>query len=192
MSSGTRAACVVTAAVLLLLSADGVRAQGAPVSGDPLEVAIDPSAPLDPMPDIDLDWPDLDAPEPADPEAEPIDPAAVPEAQAATTSDSVAELRYSLSVEGLDDVPQGDAIRALFAANSALDKNDDDPANAAQLDRQRRRAVQVGSLRFEASAQLPAGVAVAAVLEHPGEQLVGGLLGAEIELRVLGGREHQA
>ena len=145
MYSGLRGACVVsaTAAVLILLSATSARAQSAPLPGtttpespaDPLDVAIDPSAPLDPMPEIDLQWPDLNAPEPPDPEAEPVDSAAAAEAQAATTSDSAAELRYSVTVEGLDDLPQEDAIRALFAANSTLDENDDDPANAAQLDR---------------------------------------------------------
>ena len=138
MSSGLRAPRVVsaTAAVLILLST-GARAQdaGAAVPGDPLNVAIDPNAPLDPMPDIDLQWPDLDAPEPVDPEAQPIDPTAAVEAEAATTSDSVAELRYSLEIEGLDDLPGADAIRTLFAANSALDKGDGDPANAAQLGR---------------------------------------------------------
>ena len=145
MNSGPRGACVVsaTAAVLILLSATGARAQNAPGPGtatpapraDPLDVAIDPTAPLDPMPEIDLQWPDLDAPEPPDPEAQPVDPTAAQDAQPATTSDSAAELRYSVAVEGLDDLPQEDAIRTLFATNSTLDENDDDPANAAQLDR---------------------------------------------------------
>jgi translocation and assembly module TamA len=38
-------------------------------------------------------------------------------------------------VEGLDGLPREAEIRSLFAANSALDERDDDPANAAQLDR---------------------------------------------------------
>ena len=151
MISGQRGRRVVcaTAAVLILSSTGVARAQvapggGAPVPGaapapgpaaDPLDVAIDPTAPLDPMPDIGLDWPDLDAPEPPDPEALPVDPDAVAEAEAATTSDSVAELRYSVAVEGLDGLPQEAALRSQFAANSTLDENDDDPANAAQLDR---------------------------------------------------------
>jgi translocation and assembly module TamA len=149
MSSGTRGrrALYATALVLIFSHAPGAYAQtpaapgavpSAPLavpSADPLDVAIDPAAPLDPMPSIDLDWPDMDAPEPPDPEAQPIDPAAPQVAEAATTDDSAAELRYSVVVEGLDDLPREAEIRSLFAANSALDKNDDDPANAAQLDR---------------------------------------------------------
>lgn len=144
-----------TAAVLMTCSATGAWAQTAapaPVSmpapvptpvplppssptPDPLDLGIDPNAPLDPMPDIGLEWPDMNAPEAADPEVLPLSPAAQATAPPATTSDSVAELRYGVSVEGLDDLDRALDIRTAFAANSALDKGDGDPANAAQLDR---------------------------------------------------------
>ena len=146
MSSGLRGRQVVctAAAVLIFSHASGAFAQpvipppvaaptSTPAPADPL--AIDPNAPLDPMPSIDLEWPNMDAPEPPDPEAQPIDPAAAKTAPAATTSDTTAELRYSLTLEGVDDIPRAAEIKALFAANSALDKKDGDPANAAQLDR---------------------------------------------------------
>ena len=144
MSSGPRgrSALYATALVLIFSHAPQAFAQPAPVPPaaavpplDPLDVGIDPAAPLDPMPSIDLEWPDMDAPEPPDPEAEPIDPDAPQAAEAATTDDSAAELRYSVVLEGIENLPREAEIRSLFAANSALDENDDDPANAAQLDR---------------------------------------------------------
>ena len=63
--------------------------------------------------------------------------------------------------------------------------------DATQVGGQRRGAVEVGALGLEAGGELGAGVLVAAVLEHPRQQLVGGLLGPEIELGILGLRQHQ-
>ena len=157
MSSGPRGRRVVsaTAAVLILSPAFFVggracaRTQDAPAatiaqnSATAEPPTVDPTAPLDPMPDIGLDWPNLDVPEPADPEASPVDAKAVAQAQAATTSDSVTELRYSVTVEGLDDLPDATVLRTMFAANSALDKGDDDPANAAQLDRRAKGDAEI-------------------------------------------------
>ena len=148
MSSGPRGRRAAFAAMAALMFSSAAGAQTAPppapgavpippapAAGDPLAVAINPNAPLDPMSDIALDWPDMNAPEPPDPEAQPVDPAAEQVADSATTNDSAAELRYSVAVEGLDELPAAEAVRTLFAANSSLDKGDDDPANAAQLDR---------------------------------------------------------
>ncbi len=52
--------------------------------------------------------------------------------------------------------------------------------DAAQARRQRRRAVEVAARRLEALASVVRGVAVAAVLEHPREQLLDRLLGPEL------------
>ena len=55
-------------------------------------------------------------------------------------------------------------------------------ADPAQTGRQRRGAVVVVAALFEHAAEVGGGVAVAPVLEHPREQLVGGLLGREVGL----------
>ncbi len=159
MNSGPRGRRVVSATTAVLIlspaffayaaraqeQAAPTTVQAAPVVDPPATdpMAIDPTAPLDPMSDLGLEWPDLDVPEPADPEALPVDPDAVTEAEAATTSDSAAELRYSVAVEGLDDLPEAAELARMFAANSALDKGDDDPANAAQLDRRAKGDAEI-------------------------------------------------
>ena len=49
----------------LALGASPLAAQQALPPPDPTE--LDPSAPLNPMTDLDVEWPDLDAPDPAPP-----------------------------------------------------------------------------------------------------------------------------
>ena len=62
----------------------------------------------------------------------------------------------------------------------------------AQVRRQRRRAVAEALLGLEALAQVARRAAVARVLEHPGQQLVGRLGGREVErLVLLLARQHQ-
>ena len=57
--------------------------------------------------------------------------------------------------------------------------------DAAKLGRQRGRAVDEAMVGVEETAEVRGRVAVAAVLEHPREQLVGRLLGAELDLLVV-------
>ncbi|HEX8387991.1 MAG TPA: outer membrane protein assembly factor, partial [Sphingomonas sp.] len=107
-----------TAASLLL--AFPSRAQTVPPS-DTGELS--PDAPLDPMPDIGVDWPTLDA----EPAAE----------QAAAPTDAAAETAYAFRLDGLD-AAASPLLRQRFAEASTLDANDGEPANAAQLDRRAR------------------------------------------------------
>ena len=60
-----------------------------------------------------------------------------------------------------------------------------------QFRRQRRRAIEVAALGLEAVGQNLRGVAVAAVLEHPRDQLLDRLFRAEIVQALLGARQHQ-
>ena len=61
----------------------------------------------------------------------------------------------------------------------------------AQLGGQRRRAVEVAAAVGEQLGEVGGGVAVAAVLEHPREQLIRRLLGAELDQLLLRGRQQQ-
>ncbi|MDY0960421.1 autotransporter assembly complex family protein [Sphingomonas sp. CFBP8993] len=85
---------------------------------------LDPTAPLAPLPEIGVAWPDL--------ATAPGDPAGV----MAGRVDAAAERRYRWRVEGIDGA--GALVRQRFDQLSSLDANDDEPANAAQLDRRAR------------------------------------------------------
>jgi len=99
---------------------------------------LDPSAPLDPMPDLEVEWPDLNAPD------QPVTAEPAPEAAAenqpeppALSDDATAELRYTVSLEGIEQVATAELISS-FESQSALHKGRKDPANAAQVDRRSR------------------------------------------------------
>ncbi|MBW4331696.1 autotransporter assembly complex protein TamA [Stakelama sp. CBK3Z-3] len=82
--------------------------------------SLDPTSPLDAMPDLGVEWPDLsqEAPEPV----------------ATGPRMTGAETRYSYRIDGLDDV-EADRIRERFESLSALAQHHGDPASPAQLDR---------------------------------------------------------
>ncbi|NUT01413.1 MAG: BamA/TamA family outer membrane protein [Sphingomonas sp.] len=93
---------------------------------------LDPTAPLDPMPDLGVEWPEMKIPEPAVPE------------QGAETSPipqpiDAAELRkYTLLLEGIQGVDDEPALVKAFDAQSALREGRGDAVNAAQIDRRSR------------------------------------------------------
>ncbi len=99
-----------------------------PLDLPPLDLPpLDPSAPLDPLPGLGVDWPDM--------EQGSDDPIAdLPDTGIA---DSAAERRYTVRIEGLDPETEA-ALREPFGSLSTLAKNRDDPANAAQIDRRAR------------------------------------------------------
>src|SRR3954471_18538101 len=94
----------------------------------PQPAVPDPSAPLDPMPDIGVPWPDLQQPD----AGKPIAPA--PEAGIA---DAVSERRYTVEISGLDPATE-EAIRPQFNELSTLEQKRKESANAAQIDRRAR------------------------------------------------------
>ncbi|SNS42538.1 autotransporter secretion outer membrane protein TamA [Sphingomonas laterariae] len=162
----TRSLALATA---LLVCANPVLAQ---VAADatmppPPDGGLDPTSPMQELPDLGIAWPDLDAPDdvPADaeesaepapmdgvpPAVSPIAPGAPlvqtaepaaptpPTAPPATPIDASAERRYHVSVSGLDGlVVAKEKIRAQFDSLSALEAGDDKDANVAQIDRRAR------------------------------------------------------
>ena len=107
----------------LTLTAPALAQQSAPDSAE-----LDPSAPLDPMPGLGVEWPDLDA-RTGDEGRE--------QAQPDPISDSVAR-RYSLVVRGLEDVGDQESILKEFEAQSALHAGRKETANPAQIERRSR------------------------------------------------------
>src|SRR5215213_3220012 len=99
-----------------------------PPPADPLDQApLDPSAPLDPLPDLGVDWPDME--QGADD--------SIAQAPDAGIADAAAERRYEVRFEGLDGDTEA-ALRPQFEPLSTLEQNRKEPANAAQIDRRAR------------------------------------------------------
>ena len=135
-AKGRGRACLLAAAACGLVLAAPSRAQPAPT--DPAE--LDPNAPLDPMPDLGVEWPDMDKPDPV-PEPEPAqagDAAAAEEAADQAIEDSAAARRYTYRIDGMEAVADSARLLERFKKQSALAKDDKDPANAAQIDRRAR------------------------------------------------------
>ena len=124
----------------LALGAAPLCAQVTQQPSDPTE--LDPSAPLDPLPDLGVDWPDMNAPDPAPPpEVEGVaaeDAAEATEQDAERVEDAAAARSYRWSISGIDDLAESEAIRAGFEKQSALEKDRKDESNAAQVDRRAR------------------------------------------------------
>ncbi len=133
---GRGRACLLAAAACgLALSAPTRAQQPAP---DPTE--LDPSAPLDPMPGLGVEWPDMDAPDPV-PEPEPgetADASADEDTAGEAIEDATAARDYDWRITGLAPVADAEAVLDRFREQSALEKEDDEPANAAQIDRRAR------------------------------------------------------
>ncbi|HKX91643.1 MAG TPA: BamA/TamA family outer membrane protein [Sphingomicrobium sp.] len=137
--------------------------------GDPAE--LDPSAPLDPMPDLGVEWPDLNA-------QDPLAPAQVETAP--PSADLIGgDRRYAVRIDGLAEIGDTERLLATFREQSALEA-DRKPANAAQITRRSRADAELleellrsqGYYDAEVEARTePAGELVQVVLEaDPGSQ----------------------
>lgn len=127
----------------LALGAAALRAQVVPPV-DPAE--LEPSAPLDPMPELDVDWPDMNIPDPAPPpEEQGIAPAVAAEATetAAQDVEDNAARRATWSLSGLDAIDEAAAVAAEFEKRSVLQAERKDEANAAQVDRRARNDAEL-------------------------------------------------
>ncbi len=123
-----RGVAAALAALLLCACPGALLAQEQPPPADPLDQApLDPSAPLDQLPDLGVDWPDM----------EQGNDDRIADAPDTAIADSAAERRYTVRIEGLDADTEA-ALRSQFDSLSTLGRNDKDPANAAQIDRRAR------------------------------------------------------
>ena len=135
--SNTAARLLCAAAIGLAGETAGLAQQGVPASPqdsaaplpDPAE--LDPSAPLDPLPDLGVDWPDVTTP---DPTPAP-DPAVAGEERPARIDDAIGERHYSLTVEGLEGIGDSAGMLAAFRKQSTLEAGHKKVANVAQISR---------------------------------------------------------
>ena len=106
----------------------------------PGSAELDPTAPLDPLPDLGVDWPDMNAPDAPAPIEDPsvTTPETVEAAPTGPEMDSAEARRYSVSIDGLQAVDGGPELAKAFDAQSALREGRGDSANAAQIDRRSR------------------------------------------------------
>ena len=122
----------------LALGAASVAAQVTP--SDPTE--LDPSAPLDPMPELGVEWPDMNQPDPEPPpEIEAVTPenaAEATEEAAERVEDASAARPYRWRLTGLDGITEAADVRQGFEQRSTLEADRKDSANAAQIDRRAR------------------------------------------------------
>jgi translocation and assembly module TamA len=101
---------------------------------------LDPSAPLDPLPDLGVAWPDLNPKEAPPAAAAPSTPTgssrAVAKSQAsAPAPDAAGNIRYTVQVEGLASIGNAEDLLHAFRQQSALEAEHKKPANAAQIGR---------------------------------------------------------
>ncbi|MEO5774087.1 MAG: BamA/TamA family outer membrane protein [Sphingomicrobium sp.] len=104
------------------------QAQTVPAAQPP---QLDPSAPLDPMPDLGVDWPDLAAPDATAP------------LTSTSSTDNVrtevgSDIRYIVALEGLEAIGNADELLTQFSKQSALQGARKATANTAQIDRRSR------------------------------------------------------
>ncbi|HWU92024.1 MAG TPA: BamA/TamA family outer membrane protein, partial [Sphingomicrobium sp.] len=124
----TAALGAIVAAPALAQAQAPARQQPPPPAPSPQPTELDPSAPLDPMPDLGVDWPDFNA----SPSSSTVAPAARPAPGTASTS------RYTLTIDGLEAIGDAEDLLTAFRQQSALEADRKDPANAAQIDRRSR------------------------------------------------------
>jgi translocation and assembly module TamA len=108
----------------------------------PGSTELDPSAPLEPMPDLGVEWPDLNQPdhEPP-PEIQAVEPEAAAEATeeaAERVDDATATRSYRWTISGFEGIAEAAEIRSGFIERSVLQGDRDKQANAAQIDRRAR------------------------------------------------------
>ncbi|HEU4499595.1 MAG TPA: BamA/TamA family outer membrane protein [Sphingomicrobium sp.] len=133
------------AIALQCMSGAGIALAAAPLCAQQQPVnpnELDPSAPLDPMPDLGVEWPDMNQPEPElPPEIEAVEPETALEAteEAAERVEDIAATRpYRWTISGIENLPDAPAIRSGFDERSVLEGDKDKSANAAQIDRRAR------------------------------------------------------
>lgn len=163
--SNKAALLLCTAAAGLTMASAAAAQQSPPASPDPLQdsAELDPSAPLDPLPDLGVDWPDITTPDPAEPDADSGDD------RSARIENAIGERHYSMMVKGLDKIADGEALLASFRKQSALEAGRKKGANVAQISRRSQSDADLLAELLRSQGYYDA--MVEPLIEGPGEQL---------------------
>ena len=133
--SRLEAARLLCAAAAIALAPSSAFGQTAPPPPDPAE--LDPSAPLDAMPDLGVAWPDLKASDTAPPQpqttAAPLKKKGKGKEELA--ADGTGDIRYVWQIEGLARLGNAEELLHAFRQQSMLEAERRKPANAAQIGR---------------------------------------------------------
>jgi translocation and assembly module TamA len=125
VAAGRRVTALLAAAALFI-GHEQAFAQD-PGGFDELNAPLDPSAPLDPLPEMEVPWPDMEQ------QADDT----IADAPNTSRADAATERTYSVRIEGLGALA-GEDFLERFRSLSTLHANRDDPANAAQIERRAR------------------------------------------------------
>ena len=124
-----RLLCAAASAALFAAPAFAQQASQQTVPATPVSPDVDPSAPLDPMPDLGVPWPEIGNPPPEMPQA-----GEVPEPEASVT-DTASEHHYAITIAGLERLGNSAELVKTFEKQSALYEGRREEANAAQIQR---------------------------------------------------------
>src|SRR4029453_17087743 len=126
------------------------------------QTELDPSAPLEPMPDLGIEWPDITQPDVAPP---PEIKAVPPEAAAESTEeaaekieDTTATRSYRWTISGMEGLPEASDVRIGFDERSVLRGDRNKTANAAQIDRRARADAELLAELLRSQGYYDAGV----------------------------------
>jgi len=132
--SARRAARLQCAAALTLFCGAPALAQTkpapAPAPTDPAE--LDPSAPLDALPGLGVDWPTLDATD----QTSSAESSQTQQEQ--VTAEDAGERSYVVEIRGMGSFSASEDLLKAFRSQSTLEANRKHPANAAQIARRSR------------------------------------------------------
>jgi translocation and assembly module TamA len=131
---GAQLLCAAAAASLMAGSAQAQKAASAVPPPPPDASELDPNAPLAPMPDLGVAWPELN-PKDTAPAAEPTTARTPRSKSSHAVAPDVGDIRYTVSLEGLGAIGNSDELTRQFRAQSTLEAERKDPANAAQIGR---------------------------------------------------------
>jgi translocation and assembly module TamA len=123
------AAQLLCAAAWSALACPPAFAQQQPSQTPPQPADIDPSAPLDPMPDIGVPWPEIGT---APPEEQSSPETAAGES---AITDTASEHYYAITIAGLERLGNSAELVKSFEKQSALYEGRKQEANAAQIQR---------------------------------------------------------
>ena len=128
---------------------------------DELNAPLDPSAPLDPLPGLGVDWPNMDE-QPGE---------AIAQTPDTSVADAATEHGYTVRIEGLEGISSA-TLMNQFRSLSTLEGGRKERANAAQIDRRAREDADLLAELLRADGYYDAAVDTRVESPKPGGDLV--------------------